>query len=465
MSVNTQVSGNKQLNIQPSKNLGTVINTEVSGNYKKGVYAYKKITDVQPTQVSGEVHNTNYMGVNDEGMDIRGTKKITGDELNVQTYPTAEDARADFIADANELIAQQEAEAKKHPVEPGPGPGPTPEPEIEYMYVSEIGKSSFLIGETFTSEGVKLTVHYVNNTEVTLTSGFTVEGPDDMSYAHMGNAQVTYRGVSTSYNVAIVESEDSLVWAYVQSLPTKAIYALGEELDLTGMEIYGIKYNGNEVLLTSGQYSTDPVEGSQLMTPGESQTINIIVPIVDGTYNQTSSFFVNVSEYPVLKSIAVTTPPTKTTYEYGDYFDATGMVVTATNSDNTTANITDGCTLSPAVTEPLQISDTKITISFNEFSTSQAITVTPKATPTPEGLEITTQPTKTTYTEGEYFDPTGMVVTLVLFDGAEYTRETTTDYVLDPDTTTPLTTDVTSISVTYPGLIVGQAVSITVNPQ
>lgn len=462
MSVNTQVSGNKQVNIQPSKNLGTVINTEVSGNYKKGVHAYRKITDVQPTQVSGEVHNTNYMGINDEGMDIRGTKKITGNELNVQTYPTAEDAKADFIADANELIAQQEAEAKKHPVKPGPGP--TPEPEISYMYVESIGKANFLINETFTSEGLELLVHYVDDTEVIISSGFTVIGPEDMSYAHMGTAQVTYRGVSTSYNVAIVESEDSLVWANIHTLPTKSSYFKGEELDLTGIEVHGIKYNNNEVLLTSEQYSTDPVEGTRLMTPGD-QTINVIVPIVDGTYNATFSCWVNVAEYSILESIAVTTPPTKTTYEYGDYFDATGMVVTATNSDDTTVDVTDGCTLSPAVTEPLQVSDTEITISFGGKTTSQAITVNPADPPIPNGLEITTQPTKTTYTEGEYFDPTGMVITLVLFDGVDYTRETTTDYVLDPDTTTPLTTDITNITVTYPGVVAGQSVPITVNPQ
>lgn len=112
MSVNTQVSGIKQLNIQPSRNEGTIINTQVSGNFVNGVWEYKKITNVKPTQVSGEVHNTNYMGINDEGMDIRAAKKITGDELNVITNPTVQDAQATFIAEANEEIVKQEADKK-----------------------------------------------------------------------------------------------------------------------------------------------------------------------------------------------------------------------------------------------------------------------------------------------------------------------------------------------------------------
>lgn len=49
---------------------------------------------------------------------------------------------------------------------------------------------------------------------------------------------------------------------------------------------------------------------------------------------------------PVL--LTVTTPPTKASYEQGEALDLTGIVVTATYADNTTANVTSGCTFSPA---------------------------------------------------------------------------------------------------------------------
>ena len=43
----------------------------------------------------------------------------------------------------------------------------------------------------------------------------------------------------------------------------------------------------------------------------------------------------------ILESIAVTTPPTKTTYWVGESFDPAGMVITATYSNNTTKTISD----------------------------------------------------------------------------------------------------------------------------
>lgn len=123
----SQVSGNKINTIQPSKNIGTVVNTHVSGEaVNDAKLAYRKLTDVQPTQVSGERHNTNYMGINEEGMDIREAKKITGNELNVQTNPTIWDGKAAILKAADAEIAKQE-EAKKvknHPVVAEPAEEP-----------------------------------------------------------------------------------------------------------------------------------------------------------------------------------------------------------------------------------------------------------------------------------------------------------------------------------------------------
>ena len=115
----SQVSGNKINAIQPSKNVGTVVNTHVSGNaINDAKLEYRKLTDVAATQVSGERHNTNYMGINAEGMDIRAAKKITGNELNIKTNPTIWDGKTAIIEGANAAIVKQEEakKAKNHPV-------------------------------------------------------------------------------------------------------------------------------------------------------------------------------------------------------------------------------------------------------------------------------------------------------------------------------------------------------------
>lgn len=74
-----------------------------------------------------------------------------------------------------------------------------------------------------------------------------------------------------------------------------------------------------------------------------------------------------------LESIAVTTAPTKTAYTVGETFDSTGMVITATYADSTTAAVT-GYTYSPTVA--LTTEDTTITITYQGKTTTQAITVT-----------------------------------------------------------------------------------------
>lgn len=79
---------------------------------------------------------------------------------------------------------------------------------------------------------------------------------------------------------------------------------------------------------------------------------------------------------PKLSSIAVTTAPTKTTYDVDDLFDPTGMVITATYSDSTTKTVTN-YTYSPD--GALKVTDEAITISYTEDgvtkTTTQAITV------------------------------------------------------------------------------------------
>lgn len=65
-----------------------------------------------------------------------------------------------------------------------------------------------------------------------------------------------------------------------------------------------------------------------------------------------------------LSSITVT-PPTKTTYTVGDAFDATGMVVTATYSDATTADVTASAT-TDFVTQVATAGEKTVTVSYTE---------------------------------------------------------------------------------------------------
>ena len=91
-----------------------------------------------------------------------------------------------------------------------------------------------------------------------------------------------------------------------------------------------------------------------------------------------------------LDSIAVKTAPTKVTYNEGDSFDKTGMVIEATYNDGSKKDIT---TYTYTPTGALTTSDTTITISYTEGSETktctQAITVNAVTPPTPTEYTIT----------------------------------------------------------------------------
>ncbi len=154
------------------------------------------------------------------------------------------------------------------------------------------------------------------------------------------------------------------------------------------------------------------------------------------------------------KSIAITTPPDKTTYYEGEELDLTGMVVTATEEDGDTKEVTD---YTVNITEPLTTADTEFIVNYNGKTATQAITVNEDLI---SSIIVDTPPTKVEYTEGETFDPTGLVVKVV-YDSGSSAVVNNEDLTFNPTTDTPLTTSDTLVTISYNELNCTQ--SITVN--
>ena len=158
----------------------------------------------------------------------------------------------------------------------------------------------------------------------------------------------------------------------------------------------------------------------------------------------------------VLEKIEITTNPNKTAYEEGEKFDKTGMVVTAIYSDSSKETVTD---YAYTPTGSLTKNDTKITITYKDKTATVTITVKEKTPPvvekTLERIEVTTNPNKTAYEEGEKFDKTGMVVTAVYSDNS---RETVTDYTYA--STGSLTANDKRVIITYKGKTTTISISV-----
>ena len=112
--------------------------------------------------------------------------------------------------------------------------------------------------------------------------------------------------------------------------PNKTVYKSGETFDPTGMVV--VANYGEGLMANVTGYTVSP----SVLTDGVSE---VVITYTEGRIMKTATVAVTVEK--VLVSIAITTQPTKTVYQYQESLDPAGMVVTATFSDGSTAAVLD----------------------------------------------------------------------------------------------------------------------------
>lgn len=144
-----------------------------------------------------------------------------------------------------------------------------------------------------------------------------------------------------------------------------------------------------------------------------------------GTYNSVESTILNCDSTikafttkseattPELTGISIKTNPTKTRYYEGDNFNSNGMVIQANYSDNTSRDLAlSDLTITNATN--LTYGQTSVKVSYNNYTIDVPITVLRNSV---TSLAITHNPSKTTYEEGENFNPAGLVITATYANG------------------------------------------------
>lgn len=130
-------------------------------------------------------------------------------------------------------------------------------------------------------------------------------------------------------------------------------------------------------MVVTASYGMDGVIVTTAEVTGYQVTPN---PLTDGvtkvtiTYSELGETCQTTQDITVihkLLSIQVTTNPTKTTYEYGDTLQTTGMVVTASYSDSQTKTVTD---YSCSPTTFSTIGNQVVTVSYTENGVTQTAT-------------------------------------------------------------------------------------------
>ena len=291
-------------------------------------------------------------------------------------------------------------------------------------------KTVYEAGDSFDKTGMVVTVTYddASTREVTNYNCSPVVLSINDTYV-----TISYREMMTTVTTTQpVTVKNLLKKIQIITPPTETAYEIGDTIDLTGMVVHAFYSDGTSHEISNYTYSPHVVNSA-------SDTEVTITYTEDGI-TKTAIQDITVGNTPNLVSIAVSTPPTKVIYKAGEYFDPSGMVVTATFDNGTTKNVS-GYTYSP--TRTLQQDDSVITISYTKKgitkTTTQNITVVYLTS-----IAITNPPTYTSYYDDEIFNTAGMEVTAYYSDS---TSAVITTYSISPSGALPYGT--TSVTISY----------------
>ena len=164
-------------------------------------------------------------------------------------------------------------------------------------------KTSYYVGDTLDTTGLKLTATYNNGTTQTITSGFTCT-PTALSTAGAQTITVNYGGKTATFTVNV--QDVTLSGIAIASSPSKTSYYVGDTLDTTGLKLTATYSNGTTQTITSG-FTCTP---TALSTAGvQTVTVNY--------GGKTATFTVNV-ELPVLPFVTLTFDPTDGVLDLAD---------------------------------------------------------------------------------------------------------------------------------------------------
>ena len=247
----------------------------------------------------------------------------------------------------------------------------------------------------------------------------------------------------------------------INGTPTDANSYMIEALDASGNVLTSVVRTGADAVTTSYGDTVFTIDSGLTGCTG----INIVY-LTKGAGNwgiKSVSWVATYSseEEVTLTSIAVKTAPSKLTYTVGDGFDPNGLVITATYSDSSTADIPyedheDEFEFNPV--DNLQTTDVSVTISYGGKTCTQAISVA--AAKTLSSITLNTDNVTKLFYVDDVFEHDNLVVTAHFSDSSTDVVSSSAT-VSNPDMTTAGDKTIT-VSYTYGGTTKTATYTITV---
>lgn len=240
------------------------------------------------------------------------------------------------------------------------------EPTILSVAINSLPtKLEYTEGDSLDTKGLTLLVQYSNGMAVTDDEGFTVS-PEKLTSVGTQTITVTYQNNTVTFPVIVKEEEEKLEGIAVTSLPVKREYRQGERLDLTGLVVESITNKGKHSPIASG-YSCSP----EILSVAGVQTVTVSYE------DKTTSFTVTVlAGEKTVQRIEIQTLPNKLSYQVGDSFDSSGLVLrVVTDQGDETVRSGFSCNPSRFTRDGAQT----VTVSYGGQSCTLEVNVAPAA--------------------------------------------------------------------------------------
>lgn len=221
----------------------------------------------------------------------------------------------------------------------------------------------------------------------------------------------------------------------VKTLPAKTKYWIGQQLDLTGLEVFIYKDGVEERQLEDGEYTVGKLDTSK---PGiQKISVTYTDRSADEPVEYETWFTVTVYEEKLNQSIKVVKKPDQLVYTTGDEINPEGLEVRGLNltdekvtvlkegdyileydtSKAGTTTVTVVCSIESGGVPAVELKDFFDIRVFDGNESSRIV----------EQIKVTQKPYKLTYEPEEEFDPEGMIVektvkVLALSSNATYTE-------------------------------------------
>lgn len=268
----------------------------------------------------------------------------------------------------------------------------------EIAMATQPTKVEYYVGDTIDLSGATIDVNYNDGSEDTIAltdSSVTILGFDSSVANNELVVTVKVDDVTVTFTVKIYARAVQSI--QIKAQPAKVRYFVGEDLDLTGLEVEALY-----------QLHTEDVDLEDVEITGFDSSAAAEDQVVTITYaGKTATFVVDIINKSV-ESIAMKTSVTKVNYYVGDTLDIAGGEIEVSYDDNSKETIALSET-GVAVTgfDSTTAGEKEVTVTYKEKTTTFVVMVYTKEV---KSIEIVNTPTKVTYFVGETLNTNGIEV-------------------------------------------------------